>query len=73
MTLTPNTYVHLQITLAHLVPPLIVFMAKSPMCSKYDVSSIRLVVCGAAPLGADITAEFRDKYKHVAYFSQGGL
>ena len=33
-----------------LVPPLILFLCKSPMVKDYDLSNIRDIICGAAPL-----------------------
>ena len=60
-----------KITLAFLVPPLVVFMAKHPMCANFDLTSVSRVFCGAAPLGADITIEFKEKYDHVHRFCQG--
>ncbi|XP_074030009.1 luciferin 4-monooxygenase [Leptinotarsa decemlineata] len=35
-------------------PPLAVFMAKTPLLSKYDLSSVKSVLCGAAPLNKEI-------------------
>ncbi|KRT81440.1 AMP-binding protein, partial [Oryctes borbonicus] len=35
------------------VPPLIQFFLKNPVVDKYDLSSIKEIVCGAAPLGKD--------------------
>mmetsp|Transcript_72898 Transcript_72898/g.158223 ORF Transcript_72898/g.158223 Transcript_72898/m.158223 type:complete len:366 (-) Transcript_72898:152-1249(-) len=45
------------ITQLYAVPPLILGLAKSPLVDKYDISSIRKVLCGAAPLGAELTEE----------------
>lgn len=41
-----------------LVPPIVVAMAKRPETKKYDLSSVRGVGSGAAPLGREITVEF---------------
>lgn len=38
-----------------LVPPLVLFLAKDPTVKKYDISSVREIVCGAAPLGPELT------------------
>ncbi|MEQ8718362.1 MAG: AMP-binding protein [Acidimicrobiales bacterium] len=43
-----------KITLAYLVPPIILALAKHPLVDDYDLSSLELVTSGAAPLGADI-------------------
>eukprot|EP01134_Creolimax_fragrantissima_P000873 CFRG0873T1 len=42
-----------KIELMHLVPPLVVFLAKHPIVDQYDLSSVKDVFCGAAPLGVD--------------------
>lgn len=39
---------------AHLVPPIILALAKHPMIDNYDLSSLKCIVSGAAPLGLDI-------------------
>lgn len=39
-----------KIELLHLVPPLANFLAKSPLVDKYDLSSVKSIICGAAPL-----------------------
>ncbi|KAG5870294.1 hypothetical protein JTB14_020368 [Gonioctena quinquepunctata] len=46
-----------------LAPPLAVFMAKSPLLSKYDLSSIIAVFCGAAPLHRDIEDILKQRLK----------
>ena len=35
---------------AHLVPPIIIQLAKNPIVDKYDLSSLNMIVSGAAPL-----------------------
>lgn len=42
-----------KITLVSIVPPVAVQLAKHPIVSKYDLSSVRLLGCGAAPLGKE--------------------
>ena len=39
---------------AHLVPPILVGLAKSPSVDKYDLSSLQMIVSAAAPLSSDI-------------------
>ena len=41
-------------TRAYLVPPIVLALAKHPMIDKYDLSSLKVLNCGAAPLGSDI-------------------
>ncbi len=50
-----------KITYAHLVPPLIVGLAKHPLVEKFDLSSLRVIVSGAAPLSAELESAVRDR------------
>lgn len=43
-----------RVTLAPVVPPIIVALAKHPLVEQFDLSSLRNVMSGAAPLGADV-------------------
>lgn len=43
-----------KINCLYLVPPIIIFLAKSPLVSKYDLSSIKEITSGAAPLRKDV-------------------
>lgn len=36
-----------------MVPPLMVFLAKHPLVDNYDISSVRELLCGAAPLSKE--------------------
>lgn len=50
-----------KVTLMHIVPPIVLAMAKHPLVDKYDLKSLRMVMSGAAPLGADLTEQFRKR------------
>ncbi|MGH2749295.1 MAG: 4-coumarate--CoA ligase family protein [Actinomycetota bacterium] len=43
-------------TRAYLVPPVILALAKHPVVDNYDLSSLGLIMSGAAPLGGDLAA-----------------
>lgn len=43
-----------KITVACLVPPIVLALAKHPVVAQYDLSSLRLIFSGAAPLSADV-------------------
>lgn len=43
-----------KITFANLVPPIILGLAKHPLVDKYNLSSLRGMISGAAPLGPEI-------------------
>ena len=43
-----------KVTRAFVVPPIIVAMVKHPLVNSFDLSSLRTVMCGAAPLDEDL-------------------
>ncbi len=43
-----------RVSIALLVPPIILALANHPIIDEYDTSSLRLVFSGAAPLGSDL-------------------
>lgn len=43
-----------KVTVAHVVPPIALLLAKNPLVSDYDFSSIKTLACGAAPLSKDL-------------------
>ncbi|KAK6049702.1 hypothetical protein COOONC_12792 [Cooperia oncophora] len=43
-----------KLTSVAVVPPMALMMADSPLLDDYDLSSLRFIACGAAPLGAAI-------------------
>ncbi|MCF8527748.1 MAG: AMP-binding protein [Candidatus Nanopelagicales bacterium] len=46
-----------RITRLFAVPPIVLALAKHPLVDKYDISSLKQVFSGAAPLGADLAQE----------------
>ncbi|RCV30425.1 hypothetical protein SETIT_6G093400v2 [Setaria italica] len=50
-----------RITIAPLVPPIVVDVAKSGEAAAHDLSSVRMVLSGAAPMGKDIEDAFMAK------------
>ncbi|MFK7917513.1 MAG: AMP-binding protein [Ilumatobacter sp.] len=51
----------LKITRFFAVPPIILGLAKHPIVDQYDMSSVRQIFSGAAPLGAELAAEAGDR------------
>jgi acyl-CoA synthetase (AMP-forming)/AMP-acid ligase II len=43
-----------KVTRANLVPPVVLALSKDPAVDDYDVSSLGLIISGAAPLGVDL-------------------
>lgn len=47
-----------------LVPPLMVFLAKHPMVDGFNLDSMRIIICGAAPLSKDVEKAVYDRMKN---------
>ncbi|CEF60576.1 Acyl-CoA synthetase family member 2,mitochondrial [Strongyloides ratti] len=54
-----------------LVPPILVFLAKHSIPQKYDLTSLRFILTGAAPCGKDLIDEVRKKYPSIQHIYQG--
>lgn len=50
-----------RVSVAAVVPPLVIALAKNPMVADYDLSSIRVVLSGAAPLGKELEEALRSR------------
>ncbi|XP_008803610.2 4-coumarate--CoA ligase 2 [Phoenix dactylifera] len=59
-----------RVSVAMVVPPLVLALAKHPVVEKYDLSSIRIVLSGAAPLGKELEEALRTRVPQ-AVFGQG--
>ena len=46
-----------QVTIMYLVPPVVIGLLNHPKLSDYDLSHLRLITCGAAPLGKETEAQ----------------
>ena len=46
-----------RVTLAHVVPPIILQLAKNEAVGRYDLSTLKTLFSGAAPLGIELTQE----------------
>ncbi|KAL4335283.1 hypothetical protein GQ457_07G030650 [Hibiscus cannabinus] len=51
-----------KVTIAPIVPPIVLAIAKSSETEKYDLSSVRIVKSGAAPLGKELEDAVRAKF-----------
>ncbi|MGB8511171.1 MAG: 4-coumarate--CoA ligase family protein [Pyrinomonadaceae bacterium] len=55
-----------RVTMAHVVPPLVLALAKNPVVDEYDLSSVKTLFSAAAPLGAQLANECGARLKcHV--------
>lgn len=52
-----------KISFVYLVPPILLALAKHPIVSKYDLSSIRMINSGAAPLTKELICSFHDRLR----------
>ncbi|KAK4436732.1 4-coumarate--CoA ligase 1 [Sesamum alatum] len=54
-----------KVTIGPFVPPIVLAIAKSPLVDKYDLSSVRTVMSGAAPLGKELEDAVRIKFPNA--------
>lgn len=54
-----------KVTIAPFVPPIVLAIAKSPDLHRYDLSSIRTVMSGGAPMGKDLEEAVKVKLPHA--------
>ncbi|CAN4105339.1 unnamed protein product [Withania somnifera] len=54
-----------KVTYMPVSPPLVVAMAKSDLALKYDLSSLKLLACGGAPLGKEVAERFKSRFPNV--------
>jgi acyl-CoA synthetase (AMP-forming)/AMP-acid ligase II len=50
-----------EISLAHIVPPIVLALAKNPIVDNYKLPKLKTIFSGAAPLGEDLTRECMDR------------
>lgn len=48
---------------AHVVPPVLILLANEPVVQKYDLNSLQMFSCGAAPLSWDLTQKVYARIK----------
>lgn len=62
-----------KITFATVVPPICLLLAKHDLVSSYDLSSLRLAICGAAPLSAELGRETMTRLPNLVIRQGYGL
>ena len=60
-----------QVTRMHLVPPIVLFLAKHPLVANYNLSSVQVIMSGAAPLSEELSAEAATRLKCVVKQAYG--
>ncbi|TPX32112.1 hypothetical protein SmJEL517_g04697 [Synchytrium microbalum] len=58
-----------KLTMCHVVPPIVIALAKAPVVSNYDFSSVRVWFSGAAPLATEVQMEAQARVGGI--FKQG--
>ncbi|XP_050068385.1 uncharacterized protein LOC126556880 [Anopheles maculipalpis] len=53
------------------VPPIVLFLAKHPLVDSYDLTSIRTVICGAAPLSRETEELLLQRLPNIQHVRQG--
>lgn len=51
------------VTLAHLVPPIVLALSKNPIVDEYELSKLRMIFSGAAPLDENLTRACMERLK----------
>jgi len=46
-----------RVTLSHIVPPIVLQLARNPLVGEHDLSSLKMIFSGAAPLGERLSRE----------------
>lgn len=54
-----------RVTYMPVSPPLVVALTKSEVVGRYDLSSLRLLGCGGAPLGKEVVEKFHQKFPDI--------
>ena len=71
LDLSPSTVGLIQVTIAPLVPPLLLFLAKHPMVDNYKLSTLVDVLCGGAPVGEELMRALKRRFPHIKHVRQG--
>ena len=62
---TPESFLHAmseyKVTDAPLAPPLLLFLSKHPSVSEYDLSNLKEILSGAAPLSVELAEAVKDR------------
>src|SRR5258708_32595143 len=50
-----------RVTLSHIVPPIVLKLARDPLIDNFDLSSLKTIFSGAAPLGPELSRECMER------------
>ncbi|KAH7142764.1 hypothetical protein B0J13DRAFT_445022 [Dactylonectria estremocensis] len=68
-----ETIVNYQITDLTLVPSIVIRLVRDPVVDSYDLTCVRTVACGAAPLGQDVLQQLQAKMPWVGFRQSYGM
>ncbi|GBE87735.1 Acyl-CoA ligase easD [Sparassis crispa] len=60
-----------RVSVIYVVPPMLVLMCKHPLVEKFDISSVRATLSGAAPLSSELTNLVATKFPSLKHVGQG--
>ncbi|KAF5968517.1 4-coumarate ligase [Fusarium coicis] len=67
-----STIQDFKVTSLVFAPPVVSMLVKSPLVSQYDLSSVKFLVCGAAPLQADVEKRLEALFSRTGARSRQG-
>ncbi|KAF5707140.1 4-coumarate ligase [Fusarium globosum] len=67
-----STIQKFKVTYLIFAPPVVSMLVKSPLISQYDLSSVKFLVCGAAPLQADVEKRLEALFSKTGARSRQG-
>ncbi|EXL41976.1 hypothetical protein FOCG_15334 [Fusarium oxysporum f. sp. radicis-lycopersici 26381] len=67
-----STIQDFKVTYLILAPPVVSMLVKSPLICQYDLSSVKFLVCGAAPLQADVEKRLEALFSKTGARSRQG-
>ncbi|OCK73502.1 4-coumarate-CoA ligase 2 [Lepidopterella palustris CBS 459.81] len=73
MTAFLDAIVKYKITDLTLVPSIVIRLVRDPIVNNYDITSVKLIACGAAPLGQEILQELEKKMPWTGFRQSYGM
>lgn len=71
----PNLYLECiqkyKVVVISVPPPIVVFLAKTPLFDQYDLSSLKVIMSGAAPLTQETEAQVKKRFNDDIFVVQG--
>ncbi|SJL00806.1 related to 4-coumarate-CoA ligase [Armillaria ostoyae] len=54
-----------KVTTVTVVPPVLVFLSRHPVVEQFDLSTLKMLVCGAAPLGIELSKQVTKRLRSM--------